>query len=624
MCGIAGIFSNTSMERQSLRLSSMLSCLEHRGPDSQGQWNNGSLFFGHTRLAIHDLSIEGHQPMLSPEKTHTLVFNGEIYNYHELKQQLSSLKLTFRGDSDTEVLLACLVHWGVEKTLESIDGMFAFAYWSAANNQLFLARDRVGEKPLYWMRREHELVFASEMQAIVASQDRPLDISTDAVNQFLRFSYIPAPYSIYSDVQKLLPGHLLKFDLSQPHFKPESIYYDQKVRIEKDIDCRETASNTLERLLIKSIDERLDADVPVGAFLSGGIDSSLVCALGQKALGRDIDTFTIGFNEKSFDESNFASDVAKHLGCRNHIEIITQQDMLDVVPNMAATYSEPFADSSQLPTYILCKKTRDAVTVALSGDGGDELFGGYSRYQKTLSRWQAVKQKPTIVASCASALSKTFDQTLAMSDHFVGSKEKLRRALRYYGASSLRQLYIDSISFDWQKSACNNHTPALNLVGQDDLNYLMDFDRLQYLPDDILTKVDRASMAHSLEVRVPLLSKDILNFSSRLQPELLSHNQKTKWPLREVLYKYIPQDLIERPKRGFAVPVGQWLRQALKPWAESLINDQHAKDYLPYVDHERYEHYWRQHQRELFDWSGQLWNYIQLLSWVNTVHRPST
>ena len=620
MCGIAGRLAfNHSFDNQAL-VNGMLDKLTHRGPDDRGAWQHQNLVLGHTRLSIHDLSLEGHQPMLSECGQHVLIFNGEIYNYLTLKSKLTNFQSTYRGSSDTEILLACLKHWGIEKTLAEIDGMFAFAYWSAATNKLFIARDRMGEKPLYWHKNSHELCFASELKALTIGITQPLSLCREAISHYLTFNYIPAPLSIYQHVKKLLPGHFLTIDLS---LSEDDYQQTQYYKFEQsNADSSEVASvNKLKDLLIESVDQRLVADVPLGAFLSGGIDSSLVVALAKQELGTDISTFTIGFNEPEFDESLHAVEVAKHLRCKNHIEVITEKDMLDIVPNMAQVYSEPFADSSQLPTYLLCEKTKQSVTVALSGDGGDELFGGYSRYHKVLSRWNSISKLPLVLRKTLGIVSQKISQPLTQMDTFVREKEKLRRSLRYYSASCLDDLYIDSISSTWDDNLSFDQSMMKNISEPDCLRRMMLMDSLQYLPDDIFVKVDRASMAHALEVRVPLMSKKILAYSQTFSTQQLVVDGKAKWPLREILYQYIPTALIERPKKGFAVPIRHWLKKALKPWAESLINDKSLQELLFDVEHQKYQLYWQQHLRGQFDWSTQLWTYLQLLSWLKTVHR---
>jgi asparagine synthase (glutamine-hydrolysing) len=621
VCGIAGKFIFGDQRDPLTSLNAMLDKLHHRGPDSRGVWQNKQLFLGHTRLAIHDLSIDGHQPMISHCNNYALVFNGEIYNYQKLKQALSVNNISFKGESDTEVLLASLQHWGIDKTLKEIDGMFAFAFWSASDNKLIIARDRMGEKPLYWFIDESEFSFSSELKSLKAGLETALELSVDAVDLFLKFSYIPAPYSIYKNVSKLLPGHYISLDFSASPVTPVANQYYSITDVTSDITSPIGLNEKLEDILIESIDERLSADVPLGAFLSGGIDSSLVCALAKTALNKDISTFTIGFNEKDYDESIYATDVAKHLQCQNHVEIVTQQDMLDLVPKMASIYSEPFADSSQLPTYLLCEKTRNSVTVALSGDGGDELFGGYSRYQRVLSRWSNIEKIPHFLRSSTGKVSSLLEAPLNNMNSYIHNKEKVRRSLRYSSAQDIKQFYCDSISYDWQNNVEITSLPMGKLSPQNDLRFLMKMDSLQYLPDDILVKVDRASMAHSLEVRVPLLANKVLDYSARLHSSLLVKNGAAKWPLREILYKYVPKNLIERPKKGFAVPIKTWLKEALRPWAESLLDNIDLQDPLVNVNHEKYHRYWHQHINGQYDWSSQLWNYLQLLSWIDTVHK---
>jgi len=559
--------------------------------------------------------------MLSDCEKHSIVFNGEIYNYQLLKKHLANFQCNFKGKSDTEILLACLKYLGVDKTLTLIDGMFVFAYWNQATQQLVIARDRMGEKPLYFRHKNSELIFASELKALTAGTIDNLTINEEAVRGFLQFSYIPGVMSIYEGVSKLLPAHTLTFDLSSPEKAPKIAPYYTFTEVDKSVQAKDHNQDTLDELLKESIALRLAADVPVGAFLSGGIDSSLICAITKKALDKNIAAHTIGFHEPEFDESKYAKEVADYLGCEHHIHMLTQQEMLNIVPKMAETYSEPFADASQLPTYLLCQKTKEEVTVALSGDAGDELFGGYSRYHIALARWQKIAKQP---ASIRTTLRKVSDSTLPWLDHtnmLIGGKEKFRRALRYWSSNDLGSFYEDSVSYDWSLGGAGSKLPAKKLDVLNDIRYLMQVDALQYLPDCILTKVDRASMAHSLEVRVPLLSNDILNYSRQLSSDALVSKGKGKWPLRQLLYKYIPEKIIERPKRGFAVPLKHWLRDQLQPWGESLISDRRLSDEIPFVDHAKYLLYWQQHQTRQYDWSGQLWNYLQLLNWLKTVYK---
>lgn len=612
MCGVAGIVSTSQPELTRHRVAQMLAATRSRGPDSHGVWQHEGVTLGHNRLAIHDLSVDGHQPMLSVCGHYVLVFNGEIYNYRELRRLLETQGHSFKGSSDTEVLLLCLINWGVETTLAKIDGMFAFAFWQKTKKQLVIARDRLGEKPLYYFDDGKEFIFASELKGVERSLASTFDVSPLAVNLYLNFSYIPAPYSIYHQVFKLLPGHYLTLTLDADSYRLDNTEY---YNFQSDaVSIRKTKSS-LRDLLVDSVEKRLDADVAVGAFLSGGIDSSLICAIAKKALGKDVSAHTIGFEEQDFDESEYAREVAKVLGIRHHVHTFTQQDMLNVLPNMVHTYDEPFADASQLATYLLCQKTRQHVTVALSGDAGDELFAGYSRYQSTINRWQKINRLPSFSRQALEKMYHALGPVLSLNHWAVTPSEKIRRTLRYFSCNTVSQLYRFSTSYDWQQEVTGADLPCFTVEQPTALRQLMTTDALCYLPDAILTKVDRASMAHGLEVRVPFLAQNIVNYSQSLSNETLVKNGLGKWPLRELLYQFIDPSIVERPKRGFAVPLKYWLTQELKPWAHQLITNKKLQLALPFVDHAKYLRYWRQHQTQRYDWSGQLWVYLQLLNW---------
>ena len=619
MCGIIGALLPNAQEDWSLRIKQALSLIHHRGPDSQGKYESNGLYLAHTRLAIHDLSSAGDQPMRNEVSGSILVFNGEIYNYQKLRAALVGHE--FKSDSDTEVLLSCLDHFGLEKTLSMIDGMYAFAFWDNKCKRLFIARDRMGEKPLYFSNDPSHFAFASELNALVSLTGIKYDICAEAVNMLLKYGYIPAPLSIYRGISKLLPGNYLTIALENDklHVQQTEFY---RPKVDKNYNMKSSeVPFQFEELLASSLEQRLEADVSVGAFLSGGVDSSLVAAITKSVLGQDIDTFTIGFEEEKYDESGYAADVAKHLGCQHHIQIVNELHMLEIVDELPQIYGEPFADSSQIPTLVLCKQTKESVTVAISGDGGDELFAGYSRYQQVLNRWEKFQRLGTTVRGLSNQASNLIDEYLVKMNFAVPIKEKLRRSLRYAGTKNFKQFYVDNISAQWQ---CNDgliDTPIMQISEDNLLRHMMLMDCHQYLPDDILVKVDRASMAHALEVRVPLLANEIVDFSLSLPNHLLVHNGITKWPMRQVLYKHVPESLINRPKKGFAVPIAQWLRGELKSWAESLMTSDQLQMLLPMVDHEQYRLYWRQHQHSAFNWSTQLWNYLQLLNWVKKIHK---
>lgn len=619
MCGILGALVVEPNNRWQQNLESALQALHHRGPDSRGTYSHNGLYIGHTRLAIHDLSDTGHQPMHSAHGNSSLVFNGEIYNFQTLKTKLPSHN--FAGTSDTEVLLTYLDTYGVERTLTDIDGMFAFAYWHEPTKKLYLARDRMGEKPLYYSVDNGAISFASEFGALTELTQKRYEICDQAVNLMLRYGYIPAPFSIYKQIGKLLPGQYLSAQVNDQKIAYQtSRYFVPTAKPNNELTEQQVITD-FEAIMAEAVEQRLLADVPVGAFLSGGIDSSLVAAIATSVLGKKIDTFTIGFDESAYDESGFARDVAQHLGCPNHVQIVTQQHMLSVVSELPRIYGEPFADSSQIPTLALCQQTKADVTVAISGDGGDELFAGYSRYQHLINRWRGFNQLGSGFKWLNHKLSRQFDGALLKQKVAVNNKEKLRRMMRYAGAEQFSSFYSDSVSATWQTDIEQAQLPMFSVNQSDELRQVMSMDLAQYLPDDILVKVDRASMAHSLEVRVPLLANQVVDYSLSLPNHLLVKEGKTKWPMRKLLYQYVPESLIERPKKGFAVPIAEWLRSDLKEWATSLIFDSSLREKLTSVDHSEYQFYWLQHQQGTFNWSTQLWHYLQLLNWLKHIEQ---
>ena len=619
MCGIAGGFFRSPSSFTTGHLDSMLSAIETRGPDDRGIWSDGSLFLGHNRLAIHDLSQAGHQPMLSKHEQSVIIFNGEIYNYLSLRQQIKREGQVFQSECDTEVLLAALMRWGVERTLAAADGMFAFAYWDTKSKKLILARDRIGEKPLYWGQVDGHLVFASELKCFQAVFEDSLTIDDRAVDQFLQFSYIPAPYSIYKNIFKIRPGHYLEFDLNRSHCTPVVVQYWKFQQGQKKHLQNIDVAAELEKTLTEALELQLAADVPVGTFLSGGIDSSLITAMIRQKLGVKASTFSIGFDVPEFDESGHARKIADYLGTNHHEHIFTESDMLDLVPKMAEVYAEPFADSSQIPTYLLCQIAKQEVTVALSGDAGDELFFGYSRYLKTLKRWQKVKRLPGYSRQTLSWMANLAEQYAFKLPIYTSWREALRRGLRYSSSESFLSFYRDTISYDW--GVLNAHNSIFDEIDVDFCSpffLMMYIDLHHYLPDDILVKVDRASMAHSLEVRVPFLSKEVLNLVAHLNKDDLLKRGTGKWILRQLLYKFLPSRLFDRPKQGFGVPMRKWLNSAIRDWAGDLIISS-VVDCIPTVDHKKYRRYWAEHQEGRYDWSEQLWNYLVLLSWLEGV-----
>lgn len=601
VCGLAGVMSRTPSDLAPATLEAMASRLRHRGPDDHGIWADasGGIALCHTRLAIVDLSPAGHQPMASASGRFVLAFNGEIYNHRELRTFIEAARgpVQWRGHSDTEVLLACIDVFGLEATLDRAVGMFAVALWDRERGDLSLARDRLGEKPLYWGWQDGAFVFASELSAIAAHPRCRREIDPDSVTLLFRHNYIPAPYSIYRGIQKLPPGTILRVSLAHDEPALSSYWSAEEVirRGQSDplLGGRTAIADELERLLRASLADQLLADVPVGVFLSGGIDSSSVAAVAQAVSDRPIRTFAVGFEDPAYDEAEHAAAIARHLGT-DHTEVtLTASAALGVVPRLATMFAEPFSDSSQIPTFLVAEAARRSVTVALTGDGGDELFGGYARYPATAAYWQSLNRLPAswrhaLAGVLRAAPEPALDATaflLRRLTRFGGRglqghhlRDRLSRALdqREFGS-----VYRDLVSH-WrepQRLVPGAIEPETRLTDPwlaslpDVLRRMMATDLVSYLPDDILCKVDRTGMAVSLETRVPLLDHRIVEFSCRLPSSALRNGPLLKQPLRDVLERFVPRTLFDRPKMGFGVPINAWLRGPLRDWTEELLSE---------------------------------------------------
>lgn len=599
MCGIAGSWARQSAPADQLTdtARAMAEALQHRGPDDQGVWldETAGLSFGHRRLAVVDLTPTGAQPMTSRDDRFVLSYNGEIYDHRRLRGRLVAEGVRFRGTSDTEVLLEGLARWGVEDTLASVDGMFAFALWDRRLRALTLARDRMGEKPLYVGWAGQTLLFASELRAMHAHPAFRPEVDRAAVEQLLRYSCIPAPASVYVGIQKLRPGHLLVIDeQTRPGELPVKPYWDL-AQVAADGLQRVRAGDAgtideLDGLLSGSVRNQLLADVPVGCFLSGGVDSSLVAAIAQEHTSRPLQTFTIGFDEAGYDEAPFARAVAERLGT-DHVEhYVSHAEALGVVPNLASVYDEPFADSSQIPTVLVSQAASKAVTVALTGDGGDELFAGYDRY-RIHGRLSAVVEHVPLRARRAAAAAALavptarWDRALSTATPVLPRRvrglsrggEKVHKLARVLQHASTADLY-ESLMSTWQhpRSVLQHEGPprgvsSTSLPGADAVRVLQFLDQRSYLPDDLLVKVDRAAMSVSLETRVPMLSAPVVAHSWAMPTAALVANGRGKAPLRELLSRRIPLELVDRPKQGFGVPLGAWLRGSLREWAHDLL-----------------------------------------------------
>ncbi len=625
MCGIAGLAGR--FEQKETLLADSCRRIAHRGPDSNGFWQDrdSPVAFGHVRLAIQDLSEHGHQPMASADQRFMMVFNGEIYNHPQLRAQLEQegYAHAWRGHSDTETILAGLMVWGFEATLKRLVGMFAIAVWDRQTRQLLLARDRFGEKPLYYGYADGGLFFASELKAVMGLPGFDAALNRDAIALLLRHNYIPAPHCIFRKVRKLAPGAWTSLSLAQIEQGqwPAPQTYWSALAVARDTPRREFASDDeaideFEGVLRQSIRGQLLSDVPLGAFLSGGIDSSLIASLTSRESAGTLKTFSIGFSEPEYNEAEYAAAVARHLGT-DHTELyVSAKDSLDLIPSLPYMYDEPFADSSQIPTALVMRMARREVTVALSGDAGDELFGGYSRYQRVLAWWAKRERLPGLLNGPLRAGAGLAGSLLTgpRAEKF----EKLRQVL---AAPNSVAFYRQFVSY-WQDPAAlvkgaKEPATAFDAAPLDDvLDTMMAIDTVSYLPDDILVKVDRAAMAVSLETRVPLLDHRVYEFSWCLDRKYKLRGNDSKWLLKQLLYRYVPPQLLDRPKKGFSVPMGQWLRGPLREWGGQLL-DAGRLAQQDLLDVARVRQAWEQHQQGQADHSGRLWGILMLQAWLD-------
>ena len=628
-------------------MEAMCNTLVHRGPDASGVWFDpaAGLAIGHRRLAIIDLSPSGQQPMTSASGRYVIVFNGEVYNFTELRavldQDRGAVREPWRGTSDTEVVLSSIDRWGLEAALRKFVGMFAFALWDRKEQILSLVRDRLGEKPLYYGSIGHSFVFGSELKALTSFPDSQLEIDRGTLQAFLQFGYVPAPCSIYRGISKLQPGSFVSvsvrqggsFTIGEPK-RYWSLDSSQAAEWARGLAAREDADlvEELHARLATSVRRQMVADVPLGAFLSGGIDSSAIVSLMQAQSSRPIRTFTIGFHEDSFNEAPYAQQVARHLGT-DHTELyVKASEAAAVIPRLQQMYDEPFADSSGIPTFLVSQLARNHVTVSLSGDGGDELFGGYPRYQFTDELWRLINRVPRWSRHMASeALTwvspKTWDGVLRLvaptkvRDRVNG--HRLHRLARVLDSHSVDALYVRLVS-QWHKEdgivrphshEDNGCVHSHHNEDESVLNRLRRFDFEHYLPDDLLTKVDRASMSVSLESRAPFLDHELVEFAWALPERVLVREGQGKWILRQMLDRYVPRALVERPKAGFAIPVARWLRTDLREWAEHLLDERtlHTQGYL---DPEPVRRMWQEHCSGKYDRQAYLWNVLMFQAWL--------
>ena len=652
MCGIAGIIGESA--RDAALLARMRSELAHRGPDDEGSWVDPEAHVGlvHRRLSIVDLSPAGHQPMLSSNGRFVLTFNGEIYNHSELRAELEVKGAVpdggWRGHSDTETLVEAISLLGLEPALERCAGMFAFALWDREKRTLSLVRDRFGEKPLYYGWAGQDFVFASELKAIRCHPKFAAEIDRRAVNLFVQRNYIPAPLSIYRGIFKLDPASILELGASaarHPLWDPPTIgnkggislstywsYRDTLIAGAADpIHDESAAVDELERALAAAVKGQSIADVPVGAFLSGGIDSSTVVALYQKYSPHPVRTFTIGFQEERFNEADDARAVARQLGTIHHERIVTPAEAMEVIPKLPELYDEPFADSSQIPTYLVSAFAREQVKVALSGDGGDELFGGYNRYFTTARLWSAVQMLPAPLRSAFGApLGRIPARTWDRLGDLVASRRrpahfgvKARKSIRTVAeARSLEQLFSNFID-EWSEDETPVRSPPQTDIGKFNLDAgegaptalrMMYCDAVSYLPDDILCKVDRAAMGVSLETRVPFLDHRVAALAARIPLSMKLRRGTGKRILRKLLYREAPRELFERPKAGFGVPVGEWIKGPMRDWAEELL-DPRRIEFEGWFNAAAVTNRWRQHLEGSGDFTAALWSILMFEAW---------
>lgn len=638
MCGIAGLVDPAG---PTPALRGVLDRLAHRGPDDHGMWldETGTLALGHRRLSIIDLSPAGHQPMTSASGRYVITYNGEIYNHAELRRglELEGVSPAWRGHSDTETLIAGFDAFGIEETLRRANGMFALAVYDKVRRELTLARDRMGEKPLYFGWLGGRFAFASELSALRSVPGWAPRMDSSAVASFLLAGYVRGPQSAVQGIYRLPPATLIRFaieDLAQPRdwswlsarLQPYWSLRDAAlggIAQPLDVDAQRAADG-LESLLRDAVRMRMMSDVPLGAFLSGGIDSSLIAALMLSESSQPVRTYCIGFEEREFDEAPHARAVARHLGTE-HTELYAgPSDALALVPRLAETLDEPFADQSQIPTLLLSSLARRHVTVALSGDGGDELFAGYGRYFAIVRLWQGLQQMPDLARRSAAPLLGAMGRTLRPIASIAGPHQtiphRLERLSERLAAPDLDALRLSFISGGAApKLLRNRHVQDLAYclppaTMHDALTRLMFADQLDYLPDDILHKVDRASMAFGLETRVPLLDHRVVEFSWRLPSSLRATQHHGKLLLRQVLDRHVPASLLNRPKQGFSPPISIWLRGPLRDWAESLLSESALRD-LPMLNSNNVRALWDAHGKQRMDAGQALWNVLMLADW---------
>jgi asparagine synthase (glutamine-hydrolysing) len=645
MCGITGFiqYKGGAPDELRRRCQAMADTIIHRGPDAGGVWVDSSfpLALGHRRLSIIDLSAAGAQPMESASGRYVLSFNGEVYNFPRLRQEPGLSDYPFQGHSDTEVILAAVEHLGVEKAVSKLEGMFALAVWDRKERCLWLARDRVGKKPLYYGWCKNSFLFGSELKALRKHPDFDQELDRDALGQYMQYGWVSQPHSIYRQVRQLPPGSLLKVaqDCSPWGAHPVQYWSAKGVaeygQSNKFSGSYEEAIDALDTVLKQAVDDRMVADVELGALLSGGIDSSMIVALMQKSSDRPVKTFSIGFWEEKYNEAEYASAVARHLETEHHEIYVTPDQALDVVEHLPHIYDEPFADSSQIPTYLVCKLAREQLKVVLTGDGGDEQMAGYRRYKNCLNHWHDVQRIPqparNVMGSFTSALgtgswrfAKKYADQGKTVPRWTRKLAKISQRSGNWTATSPQHILANKFNSclavdQFVPGAVDPMTPLSDpsywADVQDPLMAMLHYDYIGYLPDDILVKVDRASMAVGLEARAPLLDHRVLELAWSLPREYLFDGRTGKRVLRDLLMRYVPRELIDRPKRGFSVPVKEWMVGPLRDWVEDLISEQTLKE-QGIFDPASIREAWQQH---LYGWANHselLWSVLMFQAWL--------
>lgn len=639
MCGVTGSWSLSDYDHEAIA-TNMADKIVSRGPDDIGVWSNinDGLVLAHRRLAVIDLSPAGHQPMVSSCERYVLAYNGEIYNHLDIRELLFNEAdiSEWKGHSDTETLLEAISYWGLEATLKKINGMFAFALWDNISKNLYLARDRIGEKPMYYGSSKSTFLFGSQLKSLSAHPSWQGRIDRDALSLFIRYGYVPAPHSIYESIKKLPPAHFIVVNNDGKSVSDPKCYWSIDSDLDQahsyGLDNAKSITDDLESLLLDSVKRRMEADVPLGAFLSGGIDSTTIVALMQKISKKPVKTFSIGFSEEGYDEARHAKTIANYLGTDHSELYVSSEDTMSVLTKLATIYDEPFADDSQIPTFIVSELAKTQVTVSLSGDGGDELFFGYSRYFQVHSWWRKLRLIPLPLRQLMTSTLINIPDTLLnimltiLPSRYTAEhiRDRIPKFARLINASDWLSFYDRVITQgNYPKPLVLNSYNSTDFLkpykqkieGLSEPKKMMYLDTLLYLPDDILTKVDRATMAVSLEARVPFLDHRLVELAWRIPFKYKFRNKQGKWILREVLHRYVPKSLVDRPKKGFGVPIENWLKGPLSDWAENLLNEEELNR-QGFFDTLTVKKMWDEHKEGKRRWHVQLWRILIFQMWL--------